>query len=158
MDADDYASMAIQTGIDHTAAGADRHLRQWRLLIVGDGCGLTAGTAERLANILELFPDITHLDVETRNGPCQASRTFPSCRTDEVDRTIASIFRDDHDVTAITFPGSGTRTGHTAIPDDPYWSSTGKASVDILAARARGEITSEEALERMKRLHQVNTA
>ena len=64
-----------------------------------------------------------------------------------MDRKIAAIFAADPQITGIGFPK------HTATPNDPHWSPTGKASAALAAARKAGDITPDEAIQRLKALH-----
>ncbi|MEX3557657.1 MAG: hypothetical protein VB124_04510 [Burkholderia sp.] len=133
-----------------------RQLRQgrpWQLLMVGEGIDqLNSEAHEALARILDLFPAVSHLLVQTIAGGCRVSRDFPSGYIDEVDQRLAGIFQGNPAVTGITFPKTSTRPGHTATPDDPHWSAEGKASTGILAALTRGEITADEAVAQLKQL------
>lgn len=139
-------------------ARTDRH-RPWRLLLVGDGIDrLSAGACEELTRILDLFPAVSHLVVQTTSGDCRVSRDFPSGFTAEVDQRLADIFRDNPAVTGIVFPATSSRPDHTATPDDPHWSPEGKASADILAALTHGGIGADEAAGQLVHVHRPNFA
>ncbi|WP_050452576.1 hypothetical protein [Candidatus Burkholderia verschuerenii] len=88
----------------------------------------------------------------TSAGPVRVSRDFPSDYTSRVDQLLAGIFARNPAVTGITFPAVSGRPGHTATPDDPYWSAQGQAIEGLSEACRRGEITADEMTHRLKDL------
>jgi hypothetical protein len=65
-------------------------------------------------------------------------------RYTEVDRLLGEIFKNNRAVTGIKF--LGLENPHTATPDEPYWSASGKAYAGISQAAARGDMKPEEAI------------
>jgi hypothetical protein len=128
--------------------------RPWQLIAVGFGLkSLTPATARELERIFELCPELPMLTISTAGGEgFTVSRDFPSDALQEVDDRLARIFRENPAIAAITFPAEGTRPAHAATPDAPFWSPTGRESAAILAAARSGEITPEQASERLDRL------
>ncbi len=125
--------------------------RPWQLLLTGKDIGqIDAATRQALECILELFTEVPGLVVHTVAGKVSVTRDFPSDHTAQVDRYLQEIFKNNRCVTGIEF--LGMETPHTATPDDPYWSPQGKAYASIAEARARGEITPEEAIGAYRRL------
>ncbi len=88
--------------------------------------------------------------MHTSAGKVSATRDFKSDYTTQVDRLLESIVKNNAAVTGIEF--LGIETPHKATPDDPYWSSQGKAYASIQRAAARDEITPEEAIAAYRRL------
>lgn len=103
-----------------------------------------------MEQILELFTEVGGLVVHTVAGSLSVTRDFPRDYTTQVDRLLGEIFKNNAAVTGIEF--LGMETPHTATPDDPYWSPQGKAYARIDEARARGEISPEEAIAAYRRL------
>ena len=94
------------------------------------------------------MPGVGHLTLQTADGGVlNVTRDYSGDYLAEVDRRIATIFSADPQITAIAFPK------HTATPDDPHWSPTGKAMAALAAARQAGDITPDEAIRRMKATH-----
>ena len=123
--------------------------RPWQLLLTGDGLvDLDAKTIGGLTRILDLFPAVTHLLVQTTAGHAYATRDFSSGYTKEVDQILAGIFQGNAAVTGVTFPAATDTPAHTATPDAPYW----------MAACTRGEITANEATARLDRLYRQTPA
>lgn len=130
--------------------------RPWQLIAVGFGLkSLTPATARELERIFELCPELPMLTIRTAGGEgFTVSRDFPSDALQEVDDRLARIFRENPAIAAITFAGHGNRPAHAATPDAPFWSATSRESTAILAAARSGEITAEQASERLDRLFQ----
>jgi hypothetical protein len=125
--------------------------RPWQLLLTGKDIGqIDAATRQALEQILELFTEVGGLVVHTVAGSLSVTRDFPRDYTTQVDRLLGEIFKNNAAVTGIEF--LGMETPHTATPDDPYWSPQGKAYARIDEARARGEISPEEAIAAYRRL------
>ncbi len=123
--------------------------RPWQLLLTGDGLvDLDAKTIGGLTRILDLFPAVTHLLVQTTAGHAYATRDFSSGYTKEVDQILAGIFQGNAAVTGVTFPAAPGTPAHTATPDGPHW----------MAACTRGEITANEATARLDRLYRQTPA
>ena len=97
-----------------------------------------------MEDILEIFTDVSGLVVQTSAGKVSVTRDFPSDYTIQVDRLLGEIFKNNAAVTGIEF--LGLENPHTATPDDPYWSATGKAYAGISQAAARGDMMPEEAI------------
>lgn len=90
--------------------------RPWQLLMIDEGAShFTAKDVEALPRILDLFPHIGGLDVQTTAGPVRVSRDFSCDYTRQVDQLL----------TGITFPARAAQSAHTATPDDPHWSARG---------------------------------
>jgi hypothetical protein len=86
--------------------------RPWQLLLTGDGLvDLDAKTIGGLTRILDLFPAVTHLLVQTTAGHAYATRDFSSGYTKEVDQILAGIFQGNAAVTG----GSGAVRRDPAI-------------------------------------------
>lgn len=130
--------------------------RPWQLLMTSTSENLpvlSAETNNALTRIFELFPHLTSLTVQTTGGDMHVGRDFWNGYTTEVDRMISTIFQNDPAVTGIVFPTTSTRPEQTATHNDPHWSPDGKALAAIDAALKAGEISSEEAIRRMKQRH-----
>jgi hypothetical protein len=143
-----------ETNEDHFEQYPDATHRPGQLSLVG-GDNVQSLDRENLADlarIFDLMPSVGHLVVQTEAGGIQVSRDFPSAYLEEVDQRLAKIFHDNPAVTGITFPATSTRSEHTATLDDPHWSIWGKALAEIGAARARGDLTAEEATIRITQL------
>ena len=121
----------------------------WQIMMTGNAADPVSGaTKEALARILDLMPGVGHLVLRMEGGGVlNVTRDFHGNHLAEVDRRIAAIFAADPQITGITFPK------HTATPDDPHWSPTGKAMAALAAARQAGDITPDEAIRRMKATH-----
>jgi hypothetical protein len=125
--------------------------RPWQILLTGKDIGQIDEAMRRaLERILELFTDVPGLVVYTTAGAVSATRDFPSDYTAQVDRYLQEIFKNNRCVTGIEF--LGLEHPHTATPDDPYWSASGKAYASIEEAAARGEITPQQAIAAYRRL------
>jgi hypothetical protein len=125
--------------------------RPWQLLLTGKDIGQIDGaTRQAFEQILELFTEVGGLVVHTVAGGVSVTRDFPSDHTTQVDRYLQEIFKNNRCVTGIEF--LGLETPHTATPDNPYWSPQGKAYASIAEARARGDITPEDAIAAYRRL------
>ncbi len=119
--------------------------RPWQILLTGEGIGLIdTATRQALEDILDLFTEVSGLVVHTSAGKVSVTRDFPSDYTIQVDRLLGEIFKNNRAVTGIKFLGSGNP--HTATPDEPYWSASGKAYAGISQAAARGDMKPEEAI------------
>lgn len=128
----------------------------WQLLIVGDTEGalpFTAGTNNALTRIFDLLPNLSRVTIKTTKGDLFASRNFPSGYTETVDSLIAAIFNNDPEITGIVFPATSTRSEHTATADDPHFLPEGKALAAIDAALKADEITTDEAIRRIKAIN-----
>jgi len=128
----------------------------WQLLVVGnteEPLHFTAETNNALTRIFDLLPGLSGVTIKTTKGDLSVSRDFPNGYTDMVDNFIASVFRNDPEITGIVFPATGTRPEHTATADDPHFLPEGKALASIAAAHKAGEISSEEAIRRIKATH-----
>jgi hypothetical protein len=124
--------------------------RPWQLLLVGPSVdGLDAAIQEKLARILDLFPNVDSLSVDTASGGFRASRDFPGDYTAEVDQLLGRLFRDNPAITGIGFPATTTRPAHTATPDAPYWHAQGAWIAQIQDAIAREEITPQEGIAQL---------
>jgi len=121
----------------------------WQVMVTGNSdTPISSDTVAALGRILDLMPGVGHLTLETEGGRVlNVTRDFRSFYLDEVDRKIAAIFGADPQITGIRFPK------HTATPDDPHWSPTGKARAAIAASRKAGDITPDEAIQKLKALH-----
>jgi hypothetical protein len=108
---------------------------------------LDDSTWKALDHILELFPDLRSLEITTAHGSCHVARDFPSDYTQQVDRILAEVFKNNPAVAGVTFRWSEKSKQHTATPDDPHWSAEGKDYARIEAAMARGEMTTEEGID-----------
>lgn len=125
----------------------------WQLLMTSareDAPALSSETNYALTRIFQLLPHLGSLTVQTTHGEIRVTRDFASGYAAEVDRTLAEIFRNDPAVTGIVVPATGTAPGHTATRDNPYWSPDGKTLPAIDAALASGEITPQQAIDRIK--------
>ena len=149
-----YDSDAIETIL----TGEDGRKRPWQLLMTSadEMPSFSPGTFEALASIFDLFPSLKVLAIKTDKGEAIVSRDFPSGYTERVDRLLAEIFRTNPEITGIVFPATNTREGHTATPDDPYWSADGKEIAALSAAIQSGEISPEEALSRLRMLDKTD--
>lgn len=103
--------------------------RPWQVMLAWAGADPPgAGLGEALGRILDLFPDVGSLRVHTAGGGIVATRDFHGNYPVEVDAILARLFRDNPNVTGVTFPATATRAAHTATPADPHWSPLGWAS------------------------------
>jgi len=119
--------------------------RPWQILLTGEGIAqIDAATRQALEDILELFTEVGGLVVHTSAGKVSVTRDFPSDYTIQVDRLLGEIFKNNATATGIEF--LGLENSHTATPDDPYWSASGKAYAGISQAAARGDVTPDEAI------------
>jgi hypothetical protein len=119
--------------------------RPWQILLTGEDIGLIdTATRQALEDILELFTEVSGLVVHTSAGKVSVTRDFPSDYTIQVDRLLGEIFKNNRAVTGIKF--FGLENPHTATPDEPYWSASGKAYAGISQAAARGDMKPEEAI------------
>ncbi|MBP0617803.1 hypothetical protein [Jiella mangrovi] len=126
-----------------------RKQRPWQIMMVGEwdeAHFVSKATKRTLEEILNLCPNVPAITLRGPHGYARVSRDFPDGNEACVNKLIARIFRDDPHVTAIELPG------HTATPSEPYWSSTGRASAAIAAARDAGVITAEEAIQKLEDL------
>jgi hypothetical protein len=140
--------MRRDANIPATEATRDR---PWQLLLTGEGIAqIDAATRQALESILELFTEVEGLVVHTSAGRLRVTRDFSSDYTTQVDRLLGDIFKNNAAVTGIEFLGLGHP--RTATPDDPYWSSQGRAYAAIARATARGDITPAEAIAAYRRL------
>ncbi|WP_266065042.1 hypothetical protein [Brucella intermedia] len=106
-----------------------------------------------LTRIFDLFPHLSGVTLKTRHGDLQVTRDFPSNYTAEVDAMLATIFENDPGIAGIVFPATSTQPEHTATPDDPHWSPDGKALAAIDAALKAGEISTDQAMRKIKEIH-----
>lgn len=124
----------------------------WQLLMASvreDAPALSTETNNALTRIFELLPHLGGLTVQTTSGDIRVTRDFASGYAAELDRMLAEIFRHDPAVKGIVVPAAGTVPEHTATRDDPYWSPSGKTVAAINTALAAGEITPQEAMDRI---------
>nr|CAD6629840.1 hypothetical protein RKHAN_04093 [Rhizobium sp. Khangiran2] len=129
--------------------------RPWRLIITSISeniAPLSAETIEALERIFELFPHLGSLTVQTNAGDVQVTRDYPGNYTAEVDRLLEVIFQNDPAISGIIFPATATQPEHRATPDDPHWSASGKEVSAINAALEAGQITGDQARQRLKEL------
>ncbi|MEY9101423.1 hypothetical protein ABIA24_004396 [Sinorhizobium fredii] len=125
----------------------------WQLLMTSvreDAPAPSTETNNALTRIFELSPHLSSLTVQTTSGDIRVTRDFASGYAAELDRMLADIFRNDPAVNGIVVPATGTAPEHTATRDNPYWSPDGKTLAAIDAALASGEITPQEAIDRIK--------
>jgi hypothetical protein len=85
----------------------------------------SAATIRELTRIFELFPHISHLTVQTREGDVRVTRDFSGNYPAAVDAMLENIFRNDPDITGIVFPGTGAKPDHMATRDNPHNSPDG---------------------------------
>ncbi len=131
----------------------------WQVLLTWAGAAPPGpGLNEDLGRILDLFPGTNFLTVHTAEGCLHATRDFPSNATQEVDDILARLFQANPEVTGVTFPGTATRSAHTATPEDPFWSAQGKAGAAITAALEAGTVTPGQAIEQFKHLYAADAA
>lgn len=121
----------------------------WQVMVTGNAdTPISHDTVAALGRILDLMRGVGNLTLQTAGGGAlNVTRDYGGNYLAEVDRKIAAIFAADPQITGIGFPK------HTATPDDPHWSPTGKASAALAAARKAGDITPDEAIQRLKALH-----
>ena len=141
-------------GVDGLLNRMATRKRQWQIMLTGNATDPVSGeTREALARILDLMPGVGHLTLQTAGGGVlNVTRDYSGDHLAEVDRRIAAIFSADPQITTIAFPK------HTATPDDPHWSPTGKARATLAAAQQAGEITPDEAIRRMKAIQAATQA
>lgn len=131
----------------------------WQLLMTTvseDVPALRIETKNALTRIFELLPHLGGLTVQTTSGDIRVTRDFASDYAAEVDRILADIFHDEPAVKGVVVPATGMVPAHTATRDNPYWSPDGKTLAAIDAALASGEITPQQAIERLKALNTGN--
>lgn len=125
----------------------------WQLAIMGntdEPVTLSAETVNALTRIFDLLPALGEVTIKTEQGDLSVSRDFPSGYTQTVDTLIASVFENDADITGIVFPATSTRPEHMATADNPHFLPSGKEIAAITASHEAGEMSSEEALRRIK--------
>ena len=130
--------------------------RPWQFLMVGntgEALSISARTSNALTRIFDLFPHLDGVTLQTRHGDLRVTRDFSGNYPAEVDSLLASIFETDPDITGIVFPATGTRPEHIATPDDPHWSSDGKALAALEEKVKAGEMTSDELMQRIKEIY-----
>jgi hypothetical protein len=141
---------------DSDTSGADGLLNRlspkrppWQIMMTGNAdASISDATKAALVRILDLLPGVGHLVLRMEGGEVlNVTRDYGGNHLAEVDHKIAAIFAADPQITGIAFPK------HTATPDDPHWSPTGKAMAALAAARQAGDITPDEAIRRMKAIH-----
>lgn len=113
----------------------------------------SAATIRDLTRIFELFPNLSHLTVQTREGDVRVTRDFSGNYPTAVDGMLENIFRHDSAITGIIFPGTGELPDHLATRENPHWSPAGKTLAEVEAAYQAGEITADEARDRMSEAH-----
>jgi hypothetical protein len=127
--------------------------RPWQLLLSGRDIGqIDAATRQALgADSRTLHRGRGIGGANHRRQGVNVTRDFPSDYTIQVDRLLAEIFKNNAAVvTGIEF--LGLENPHTATPDNPFWSPQDKAYASIAEARARSEITPEDAIAAYRRL------
>lgn len=128
----------------------------WQLLMVGnteEPLHFTAETNNALTRIFDLLPNLSGITIKTTKGDLSVSRDFPSGYTATVDSLITAIFKDNPEITGIVFPATSTRPEHMATADDPHFLAEGKTLATIDAALKAGEISTDEAIRRIKALN-----
>jgi hypothetical protein len=130
----------------------DHSQRPWQTLVSGTGEMPSGKMMLAFDRILDLFPDVGSLVVETAKGSVMVQRDFNRDYTKEVDQLLAGVFRNHPNVTGVTLRWSAERQ-HTATPEAPYGSPHGAEYARINAAQARGELTPAEAIEALKKIH-----
>lgn len=136
------------------------HLKQassrrppWQLAMIGntdEPVHLSAETVNALTRIFDLMPALGGVTIKTEHGDLSVSRDFPSGSMETVDALIGSVFENDAAITGIVFPATSTRPEHMATADNPHFLQSGKEIAAITASHDAGEISSEEALRRIK--------
>lgn len=111
---------------------------------------LSAETINALTRIFDLMPALGGVTIKTEHGDLSVSRDFPSGSMETVDALIASVFENDAYITGILFPATSTRPEHMATADNPHFLQSGKEIAAITASHDAGEMSSEEALRRIK--------
>ncbi len=125
----------------------------WQLTTIGNTDQLVHLSAEivnALTRIFDLVPALGGVTIKTEHGDLSVSRDFPSGYTETVDALIASVFENDTGITGIVFPATSTRPEHIATADNPHFLPSGKEIAAITASHEAGEMSSEEALRRIK--------
>lgn len=128
----------------------------WQLLMVGntkEPLHFTAKTNNALTRMFDLLPALGGVTIRTTNGDLSVSRDFPRGYTEAVDALIVAVFRNNPEITGIVFPATSTRPEHIATADDPHFLPQGKALAAIDAAFKADEISTDEALNRIKALN-----
>ena len=128
----------------------------WQLLMIGntkEPFHFRTETNNALTRMFDLLPELGGVTIRTTNGDLSVSRDFPRGYTEAVDALIAAIFRNNPEITGIVFPATSTRPEHIATADDPHFLPDGKALAAIDAAFKAGEISTDEALSRIKSLN-----
>ncbi len=128
--------------------------RPWQTLVSGLGEMPDEKMMQAFDRILDLFHDVGSLVVTSAQGSVTVQRDFNRDYPKEVDQLLAGVFRNHPNVTGVTLKWSAERE-HAATPDAPYWSPHGAESARLNAARERGEMTSEEAIEALNRIYAV---
>ncbi|WP_236760106.1 MULTISPECIES: hypothetical protein [Rhizobium/Agrobacterium group] len=111
---------------------------------------LSAETIGALTRIFDLVPALGAVTIKTEHGDLSVSRDFPSGSMETVDALIASVFENEADLTGIVFPATSTRPEHMATAGNPHFLQSGREIAAITASHEAGEISSEEALRRIK--------
>ncbi len=96
------------------------------------------------------MPALGGVTIKTEHGDLSVSSDFPSGSMETVDALIGSVFENDADITGIVFPATSTRPEHMATADYPHFLQCGKEIAAITASHEAGEMSSEEALRRIK--------
>ena len=108
-----------------TPAASDnvqRPLRSWQVLLTWMGADPPGPDLhEELGNILDRFPNLPGLSVETAKGPIMAARDFSGDPSQAVTDALRRLFKANPEVTGVCFPASGSWPEHTATPDAPLW-------------------------------------
>lgn len=128
----------------------------WQLLMVGntkEPFQFTTETNNALTRMFDLLPELGGVTIRTTNGDLSVSRDFPRGHTEAVDAIIAVVFKNHPEITGIVFPATSTQPKHIATADDPHFLPQGKALAAIDAAFKAGEISTDEALNRIKALN-----
>lgn len=125
----------------------------WQLSMIGntdEPVHLSVETVNAMTRIFDLMPALGGVTIKTEHGDISASRNFPSGYMETVDALIGSVFKNDADITGIVFPATSTRPEHMATAENPHFLQSGKEIAAITASHEAGEMSSEEALRRIK--------
>lgn len=125
----------------------------WQLAMIGntdEPVHLTTDTVDAMTRIFNFVPALGGVTIKTEHGDLSVSRDFPSGSMETVDALIASVFENEAGITGIVFPATSTRPEHRATADNPHFLQSGKEIAAITASHDAGEMSSEEALRRIK--------
>ncbi len=125
----------------------------WQLAMIGNTAEpvhLSAETVDALTRVFDLLPALGGVTIKTEHGDLSVSRDFSSGHAEAVDALIASVFENDANITGIVFPATSTRPEHMATAENPHFLQSGKEIAAITASHDAGEMSSEEAIRRIK--------